>query len=103
MSVEKELIKQTGGKHIMAKGANASRITVMPTDYVTYGGNVIIDGSKVVSFIHKIAGVAQPDVTTETWENVAYPVGAWISFEYPVTSVTLGADADMIDFQLTKI
>jgi len=31
------------------------------------------------------------------------PVGAWISFEYPVTSVTLGADTDMIDFQLTKI
>ena len=103
MSVEKELIKQTGGKHIMAKGANASRITVMPTDYVTYGGNVIIDGSKVVSFIPRMGGVNQTAVTTESWEGVAYPVGAWISFEYPVTSVTLGADSDMIDFQLTKI
>ena len=87
----------------MAKGTNASRITVMPTDYVTYGGNVIVDGSKVVSFIPRMGGVNQTAVTTESWEGVAYPVGAWISFEYPVTSVTLGADSDMIDFQLTKI
>lgn len=103
MSVENELKKQTGGKHTMAKGTNVSRITVMPAGYVTYGGNVIVGDSKVVSFIPKVAGVDQAAVTTESWENEPYPVGSWISFEYPATSVTLGADADRIDFQLTKI
>ena len=103
MSVENELKKQTGGRHRMAKGTNAGRITTMPTGYLAIGGTVIADGSKIVSYIPVIGGVAQTAVTDDTWEGVAYPQGFWISFEYPVISVTLGADTDLIDFQLIKV
>lgn len=103
MSVESELIKQRGGKHVMAKGSNAGRITLMPEGFMSYGGSVVVADSKVTSFIPRVDGVNQAAVTTESWEGVAYPIGAWISFEYPVTSVTLGADTDMIDFQLISI
>jgi hypothetical protein len=87
-------------KLIAARGCQivvGNTATPVLTGYEAFGATVRIDATQIKSI--KQNGT---DVTTKTYENVALIVSEYISFETPITSITLNGATDSVMLWLKK-
>jgi len=87
-------------KLIAARGCQivvGSAATPVLTGYEAFGATVRVDATQIKSITQN--GVA---VTNKTYESVALILSEYISFETPITSITLNSAADSVTLWLKK-
>lgn len=72
---------------------------VVPTGYAAYGCTIQVDGTIIAAIKERTGSAAAVAKTDKTW-MVAKNAGNYISFEFPVTAITLTGATDSVDLHL---
>jgi hypothetical protein len=72
---------------------------VIPTGYAAYGCTIQVDGTIIKEIKERTGSTAAVAKTNKTW-MIAKNTGNYISFEFPVTAITLTGATDSVDLYL---